>query len=84
MKICESPAKSFYKLKNIKILKCNRTVLREVEILKITLDFSQKKAERKTNTAGSWADPEGGGRGGGRESGSPPLELPDYLSISIY
>ena len=52
MKILESLAKSFYKLKNIKILKLNITGLREVETMKITLGlFTKKKqTERKNGT----------------------------------
>ena len=45
MKILESRAKSFYNLKNIKILKRNITGLREVEIhvMKITMGFFTRK-----------------------------------------
>ena len=51
VKILESRAKSFYKLKNIKLLKRNITGLCEVENLKITYrEFSQEKKNKTDET----------------------------------
>ena len=68
MKILESRAKSFYKLKNVKLLKSYITGQREAEILnkkkntKKHRDFSQEKKqmERKNDAVRFLASPKSG------------------------